>query len=287
MSGLSCRCSAGAMQGDYLQRPPRSGTGCSAGRPRRAGARRPALRRQRLGRPTRQRLHRRRCTCSTRARCCSMAESVEGDEKTRRASASRCSSGSTRRRPSNFLALNPEAQQQGARDQGREPRRRAARTCWNDLQQGHLSQTDESVFEVGRNVATTEGAVVFENELFQLHRVQAADGQGVRAAAADRAAVHQQVLHPRPAARELADPLRGRAGPPRLRRQLAQCRRGDRRSAPGTTTSRTARSRAIDVVQEITGAASRSTRWASASAARSSPPRWRCWRRAASSRRRA
>ncbi len=28
--------------------------------------------------------------------------------------------------------------------------------------------TDESVFEVGRNVATTEGAVVFENELFQL-----------------------------------------------------------------------------------------------------------------------
>jgi polyhydroxyalkanoate synthase len=31
-----------------------------------------------------------------------------------------------------------------------------------------MSQTDESVFEVGRNVATTEGAVVFENELFQL-----------------------------------------------------------------------------------------------------------------------
>ena len=28
--------------------------------------------------------------------------------------------------------------------------------------------TDESAFEVGRNVATTEGAVVFENELFQL-----------------------------------------------------------------------------------------------------------------------
>ena len=31
-----------------------------------------------------------------------------------------------------------------------------------------MSQTDESAFEVGRNVATTEGAVVFENELFQL-----------------------------------------------------------------------------------------------------------------------
>ncbi len=39
---------------------------------------------------------------------------------------------------------------------------------WQDIQQGHVSQTDESVFEVGRNVATSEGAVVYENELFQL-----------------------------------------------------------------------------------------------------------------------
>src|SRR5205085_1534462 len=37
-----------------------------------------------------------------------------------------------------------------------------------DVKQGHLSQTDESVFEVGRNVATTDGSVVYENELFQL-----------------------------------------------------------------------------------------------------------------------
>ena len=38
----------------------------------------------------------------------------------------------------------------------------------HDLQQGHVSMTDESQFEVGKNVATTEGAVVFENEFFQL-----------------------------------------------------------------------------------------------------------------------
>ena len=36
------------------------------------------------------------------------------------------------------------------------------------MQQGHVSQTDESMFEVGRNVATTEGTVVYENEFFQL-----------------------------------------------------------------------------------------------------------------------
>jgi polyhydroxyalkanoate synthase len=38
----------------------------------------------------------------------------------------------------------------------------------HDMQQGHVSMTDESLFEVGKNVATTEGAVVFENEFFQL-----------------------------------------------------------------------------------------------------------------------
>jgi polyhydroxyalkanoate synthase len=38
----------------------------------------------------------------------------------------------------------------------------------HDMKQGHVSMTDERVFEVGKNVATTEGAVVFENEFFQL-----------------------------------------------------------------------------------------------------------------------
>jgi len=32
-----------------------------------------------------------------------------------------------------------------------------------DLQRGKISQTDESAFEVGKDVATSEGAVVFEN----------------------------------------------------------------------------------------------------------------------------
>ena len=37
-----------------------------------------------------------------------------------------------------------------------------------DMERGKISQTDESAFEIGRNVANSEGAVVFENEYFQL-----------------------------------------------------------------------------------------------------------------------
>ena len=37
-----------------------------------------------------------------------------------------------------------------------------------DLKRGRISITDESAFEVGRNVAVSKGSVVFENELFQL-----------------------------------------------------------------------------------------------------------------------
>jgi polyhydroxyalkanoate synthase len=74
--------------------------------------------------------------------------------------------------PSNYLALNPEAQQK-ALASGGESIALGVRHLLDDIRQGHMSQTDESVFEVGRNVATTAGAVVFENELFQLIEYQA------------------------------------------------------------------------------------------------------------------
>lgn len=69
--------------------------------------------------------------------------------------------------PSNFLALNAEAQQKALETKG-ESIARGMQNLLADLQQGSVSMTDASAFEVGRNVATTEGAVVFENELFQL-----------------------------------------------------------------------------------------------------------------------
>jgi len=69
--------------------------------------------------------------------------------------------------PSNFLVLNAEAQKRAIETRG-ESIARGMQNLWADIQQGHVSMTDESQFEVGRNVATTEGAVVFENELIQL-----------------------------------------------------------------------------------------------------------------------
>jgi len=69
--------------------------------------------------------------------------------------------------PSNFLALNPDAQQSIVESAGRALNEGLANLL-GDVQKGRITQTDESQFEIGRNVATTPGDVVFENPLFQL-----------------------------------------------------------------------------------------------------------------------
>ncbi len=96
-----------------------------------------------------------------------MAESVQGDEKTRQRVRFAVQQWIDAASPANYLALNPEAQQKALESKG-ESITHGMNNLLHDLRQGHVSQTDESLFEVGRNVATTEGAVVFENELFQL-----------------------------------------------------------------------------------------------------------------------
>ncbi len=96
-----------------------------------------------------------------------MAEAIEGDAKTKARVRFAVQQWIDAASPSNYLALNPEAQRKALETKGESIAQGLAH-LWGDVQQGHVSQTDDSVFEVGRNVATSEGAVVFENELFQL-----------------------------------------------------------------------------------------------------------------------
>ena len=96
-----------------------------------------------------------------------MAEAVEGDAKTKARVRFAVEQWMAASAPSNFLGLNAEAQKKAIDSKG-ESIARGIANLLHDLKQGHVSMTDESVFEVGKNVATTDGAVVFENEFFQL-----------------------------------------------------------------------------------------------------------------------
>jgi polyhydroxyalkanoate synthase len=96
-----------------------------------------------------------------------MADAVEGDDKTRARIRFAVEQWMAASSPSNFLALNADAQKKAIETKG-ESIALGMQNLLHDLKQGHVSMTDESLFEVGKNVATTEGAVVFENEYFQL-----------------------------------------------------------------------------------------------------------------------
>jgi len=96
-----------------------------------------------------------------------LADAVQADAKTRARIQFAVLQWIEASAPSNFLAFNAEAQQKALETQG-ESLSKGIQNLLHDLEQGHVSMTDESAFEVGKNVATTEGQVVFENELFQL-----------------------------------------------------------------------------------------------------------------------
>ena len=96
-----------------------------------------------------------------------LADAVEADAKTRARIRFAVEQWMAASAPSNFLAFNAEAQKKAIETKG-ESIAQGVTNMIHDLRQGHVSMTDESLFEVGKNVATSEGAVVFENELFQL-----------------------------------------------------------------------------------------------------------------------
>ncbi len=96
-----------------------------------------------------------------------MADSVEGETKSRERLRFATQQWVDMMSPANFLLTNPEAQKKLLDTRG-ESLWSGIQNMLTDLQKGHISQTDEHAFELGRNVATTPGSVVFQNDLIQL-----------------------------------------------------------------------------------------------------------------------
>jgi poly[(R)-3-hydroxyalkanoate] polymerase subunit PhaC len=69
--------------------------------------------------------------------------------------------------PANYLATNPQAIQR-AMETGGDSVALGVRNLLEDLGRGRITMSDEEAFKVGRNLAITPGAIVFENELIQL-----------------------------------------------------------------------------------------------------------------------
>lgn len=78
--------------------------------------------------------------------------------------------------PANFAATNPEVLR-AMQETGGESLARGLAQLLADTGRGRISQTDESAFEVGRNLAVTPGSVVLENELMQLIQYAPATAQ--------------------------------------------------------------------------------------------------------------
>jgi polyhydroxyalkanoate synthase subunit PhaC len=78
--------------------------------------------------------------------------------------------------PANFAVTNPAVLKQALESNGESIARGIANLI-GDTQRGRISQSDESAFEVGGNLALTPGEVVYENGLIQLIQYRATTPQ--------------------------------------------------------------------------------------------------------------
>ena len=180
--------------------------------------------------------------------------------------------------PANFAATNPAGARAGARDARRKPGARPGPAPRGRPARPHQPDRRERVRSrpQPRGDARQRGV---RERADPAHPVRAAHRRGGQAPAGDRAALHQQVLHPRPAAGELVRALCGRAAATRCSWcRGATCAR-TRAISPGTITSSSGVISAAARRRARSRGATRSTRSASASAARCSAPRSRSLQR--------
>jgi len=69
--------------------------------------------------------------------------------------------------PANFMATNPEVMKRTIETKG-ENLLAGLRNMLADISKGQVTQSPEGAFELGRNLATTPGKVIYETRLFQL-----------------------------------------------------------------------------------------------------------------------
>ena len=130
--------------------------------------------------------------------------------------------------PSNFVLTNPELLRETLSSNA-DNLVRGMHMLTEDIKAGHgnlkISQSDSSQFALGRNIALTPGKVIFQNDLIQLIQYTATTAKVLKAPAADRAALDQQVLHSRSHTGEILHQMVCRSGHYGVRDLLGQSRR--------------------------------------------------------------